>query len=601
MSFVQRDNDVNFRMMRCTPTGDRRQPPPPKLPAPHNAFKSSPRKPGPSKSRLAKTAKLSTTARQRMPLYNSMGDTRRERLEGIAGVKRVPAVLPGNRPPMPPKPPSYDSPNKLVQTHIGKSPGDTIRDIRAARARGNRSVGKKSRTPNLIHRGTFGMTNDKLKDVMKTKDAPRMPKRSITPKKIRNMTMPPQRAGTADPTERTIRVKQKDDLLSIVKDHDYQGVQGKDRFLPSKKLWRKGTPSLKTVKHAILDPREGYEGKPKPKPKKTRLGGEERKIPEKIYRNTSPILTTKVNNVKHSAEELKKKDEMNSELMRKVFNMLDGDRSGQIDAAELQRGLEMLQVDSTIGSIKSIMKKAGHGIDGTIDFNTFSEYIGGQMRGGHIGQMRNARTTFKDANREHRISNIYTAKPIGDLRGTDYNNTSLFANGYTRFKQSKLYKPHLPEHMRRPPTKTKNVYDKKDAKWIKRAMSRATGKPADTISIDSISNPSALKKQLENEKRITKLRRQLNQGGVSPEKKQGLRWGGENRFHAANRITAEREEQHRLNAQQKIEEANEMNIAMGVNRHGIFENPTQIQIQRKKVNRTPSIYTKMIAGDYQHI
>lgn len=601
MSFIQRDNDVNFRMMRCTPSGDRRQPPPPKLPAPHNAFKSSPRKPGPTKSQLAATAKQSTSARQRMPLYNSMGDTRRERLEGIAGVKRVPAVLPGNRPPMPPKPPSFASPKKIVHTHIGKSPGDTIRDIRAARARGSRSVNKKSRTPTLINRGTFGMTNEKMSEVIKTKDAPKMPSRSITPKVIKDMTMPPQRTGTADPTRRSIKVKPKDDLLSIVKTHDYQGDKGKERYLPSKKLWRKGTPSLDTVKHGILDTQAGYEGKPKPKQKKTRLGGEERKIPEKIYRNTSPILTTKVNNITHSVDELKKKDEMNTELMRKVFNMLDGDRSGHIDAAELQRGLELLQVDSTIGSIKSIMKKAGQGIDGTIDFQTFSDYIGGQMRGGHIGQMRNARVTSKDANREHRISNIYSAKPIGDLRGVEYNNTSLFANGYTRFKKEELYKPHLPEHQRRPPTKNKNVYDKDEARWIKRAMSRATGKPADTISIDSISDPSALKKQLENEKRITKLRRQLNQGGVSPEKKMGLKWGGENRFVAANRIRREREEQHRLNVQQKLDEAKEMNLAMGVNRHGIFENPTQIQIQRKKVNRTPSVYTKMIAGDYQHI
>ena len=88
MSFVQRDNDVNFRMMRCTPTGDRRQPPPPKLPAPHNAFKSSPRKPGPSKSRLAKTAKLSTTARQRMPLYQYCNSTTSKLLHNLGHVLR---------------------------------------------------------------------------------------------------------------------------------------------------------------------------------------------------------------------------------------------------------------------------------------------------------------------------------------------------------------------------------------------------------------------------------------------------------------------------------------------------------------------------------
>merc|ERR1711871_1428465 len=382
----------------------------------------------------------------------------------------------------------------------------------------------------MINRGKFGMTDEKMKDVMKTKNAPAMPARSITPRKERKLALPPQRAGTADPTEKRILVKPADGMLSIVKNHDYQSVGAKEKALPSNKLWRKGTPSLKTVKNAILDKRDAYEGKPKPKPEKTQLGGEDRKIPKKIYRNTSPILTTKINNVKHTEAELKQK-----ELMRKVFNMLDGDRSGHIDAAELQRGLELLQVDSTIGSVKEIMKKAGQKLDGTIDFNTFSNYIGGQMRGGHIGQMRNAHTTIKDANREHRISNIYSAKVIGDLRGVEYNNTSLFANGYTRFKQSELYKPHLPEHMRRPKSKTKNVYNKDEAKWIKRAVSRATGKPADTISLESVTNPEALKKQLENEKRITKLRRQLNQGGVSPEKRIGLRGGGENRFHAANR------------------------------------------------------------------
>jgi len=154
-------------------------------------------------------------------------------------------------------------------------------------------------------------------------------------------------------------VKPQDDLLSIVKKHDYEGEKGKDRFLPSKKLWRKGTPSLNTVKHGILDTQAGYEGKPKPKPKKTRLGGEERKIPEKIYRNTSPILTTKVNNVTHSADELKKKDEMNTELMRKVFSMLDGDRSGKIDAAELQRGLELLQAIARSGRLNPSCEKLG--------------------------------------------------------------------------------------------------------------------------------------------------------------------------------------------------------------------------------------------------
>eukprot|EP00944_MAST-04C_sp_MAST-4C-sp1_P007970 g7970.t1 len=530
-----------------------------------------------------------------------MGNSRRERLEDIAGVKRVPAALPGNRPPMPPKPPSYDSPQKMVQTHVGKSPRDTIRDIRLARARGNRSVGKKSRTPHMINRGKFGMTNEKMQDVMKTKNAPAMPVRSITPRKERKLALPPQRAGTADPTEKRHLVKPADDMLSIVKNHDYQSLGRKETSLPNKKLWRKGTPSLKTVKNGILDKRDDYEGKPKPKPGKTQLGGEDRKIPKKIYRNTSPILTTKINNVQHTEAELKQKDEMNVELMKKVFNMLDGDRSGHIDAAELQRGLELLQVDSTIGSVKQIMKKAGQALDGTIDFKTFSDYIGGQMRGGHIGQMRNAHTTIKDANREHRISNIYSAKAIGDLRGVEYNNTSLFANGYTRFKQSELYKPHLPEHMRRPKSKTKNVYNKDEAKWIKRAMSRATGKPADTISLESVTNPEALKKQLENEKRITKLRRQLNQGGVSPEKRIGLRWGGENRFHAANRITREREELHRLNEEQKLKEARDGRAAMSSNRHGIFDNPTQIEVQRKRVNRTPSVYTKMIAGDYQHI
>ena len=101
--------------------------------------------------------------------------------------------------------------------------------------------------------------------------------------------------------------------------------------------------------------------------------------------------------------------------------MLDADRSGHIDAAELQRGLCYKWI--TIGSVKEIMKKAGQKLDGTIDFNTFSDI--GQMRGGHIGQMRNAHTTIKDANREHRISNIYSAKVIGDLRGVEYNNTSL--------------------------------------------------------------------------------------------------------------------------------------------------------------------------------
>ena len=145
----------------------------------------------------------------------------------------------------------------------------------------------------MINRGKFGMTDEKMKDVMKTKNAPAMPARSITPRKERKLALPPQRAGTADPTEKRILVKPADGMLSIVKNHDYQSVGAKEKALPSNKLWRKGTPSLKTVKNGI-DKRDAYEGT-KPKPEILgRIEKSRKNIPE-YFANSN----YKINNVKH--------------------------------------------------------------------------------------------------------------------------------------------------------------------------------------------------------------------------------------------------------------------------------------------------------------
>eukprot|EP00945_MAST-04E_sp_MAST-4E-sp1_P008536 g8536.t1 len=524
-----------------------------------------------------------------------MGDDRRNRLEQIAGVRRIQPALPKNRQPLPPKAPPPGGP-KTMSTHINQSPSDVIRDIRLARARGSRGGGgKKSRTPNLINRHTLGMTDERARSVIKQKGATGMPKKkSIRPRK-NSAPMPPQRCDVGNPGRLTMKQPNTHDMLPIVKDEPV-GSGPKPRLgdVPAK-LWRKGTPSLKTVKHGIIDTQR----RKTPKPKVLDEKDKERKIPRKF--STSPVLTEKVNH--HKAEgRPDMKNQMANELMMKVFKVLDCDGGGHIDAAELQRGLEMLQVDSTLGAVKEIMKRGGHGLDGTIDFETFKNEIGGKMRGGHIGQMRSVRPTFKDENREMRISNKRTAKAIGDLRGSEYNNTSLFAAGYQRFRQAELYKPHLPEHQRRPKTNTKNIYDKEQAKWIKRAQSRVSPRPSSNMSINSVSDPSTYIKQIENEKRITKLRRQLNNGGASPEKQHGLRWGGENRFAAADRIQGEREEMHRLDQQSKMEEAKRMNDVLEKEAYNIFQGyKNEMDRKRKTSRRTPTVWNKLIAGEPQHI
>ena len=96
---------------------------------------------------------------------------------------------------------------------------------------------------------------------------------------------------------------------------------------------------------------------------------------------------------------------------------------------------------------------------------------------------------------------------------------------------------------------------------MKRAQSRVTGRDSN-MSINSVTDPETYRKQFENEMRITQLRRRLNAGGVSPEKQHGLRWGGENRFAAAARISNAQEEMHRLDQQSKLEEAAKINEAI---------------------------------------
>ena len=523
-----------------------------------------------------------------------MNDQRRQRLEQIAGVEAIVPSVPANRPaPLPPRGPPPAS--KLVNTHMNQSPADKIRDIRKARARGSRGQagpGKSSRTPSLINRGTLGMTNEAVKSVIAYKDAPGMPPKSITPKPVRPLPQRPNRAGTADPTKKTVGVKDTHDMLPFVKDEIPQYSKPRMGNVPNK-IWRKGTPSLKTTKPGILDP-QGATQKPKVYLDEK---DKERKVPRK--NTVSPILTQKVNN-KPMDGKSDLKGEMNNELMRKVFTMLDSDGGGHIDAAELQRGLELLQVNSTIGAVKKVMQQAGQGLDGTVDFNTFKEFVGGQMRGGHIGQMRTVQPTKKDENREARISNTYTAKAIGDLRGAEYNNTALFAAGYQRWAPDQLFKPHLAEHERRPKSKTQNAYDKDQARWVKRAQSRVTGRESN-MSINSVTDPETYRKQIENEMRITQLRRRLNAGGISPEKQQGVRWGGENRFAAAARISNAREEMHRLDQQSKLEEARKMNEVIEKEKNLIFEQRSAIETKRRAVRKTPTVWNKLIAGEYQHI
>jgi len=50
--------------------------------------------------------------------------------------------------------------------------------------------------------------------------------------------------------------------------------------------------------------------------------------------------------------------EINFDIVRKVFSILDSDKSGELDVVELQQGLQMLKLNSTKGAVREMLKRA---------------------------------------------------------------------------------------------------------------------------------------------------------------------------------------------------------------------------------------------------
>lgn len=299
----------------------------------------------------------------------------------------------------------------------------------------------------------------------------------------------------------------------------------------------------------------------------------------------------------------------NIDLLSGVFKSLDVDQSGLIDIVELQRGLDMLQLDSSKGSVETFMQRAreidkdrGRKADqNQVRFDTFVDLVSQFARGSTLGNMRAAAIDAKHKNYLKRNSHMENVAHgvvdggLSNLRPGHYTNTALFASGYSRFNREELFKPNNAEH-ERVENREKRVLDEETKQWI--SMSEADAKdPRPRISAEEIARAEAekknrlAKKQFENQKKIQKLRSQLMKSHGKSKEQQPYRLRGENRFRADARQRREAIDMEIADEKQRWAEAKK---TLKIYESDLFH---QKPAARKAKSRTPNVWNKLINPD----
>ena len=394
MSFIQRTNDVHFRNARCTPTKPRAPPPPPRSTTPYNAFRQDPqRKFGSTQiteSTRDKAMRQSKDAQRAMPKYDTMQTERRNRLEGLVGFptsSRLPA------PRHSPRLKSTDLPNsqKFAKKWEGPlgfddvkrnekksrqmySNSERVAEIRAQRAKGIRSRAERSKP--FRQAGSSRMSLRKMGapnfDAPAAPSAPRTQElschytssgreqlsgkaRSTTPTTSLDLR---GAASSFKAPSRNRKTGRRAFTLSrggIAPDQN----QGVHSLLPNvanqekvkkderaKMLRQRHAPDLSRLYGAMTPDRQVLlkEEHAREKKEHTNLHG---KLGEGHLKDLHVRETVMDQTSNH-----------NVDLLSGVFKTLDIDGSGFIDIVELQRGLDMLKLDSTSGSVRKFMKRA---------------------------------------------------------------------------------------------------------------------------------------------------------------------------------------------------------------------------------------------------
>jgi hypothetical protein len=400
MSFIQRTNDVHFRNGKCTPTKPRPPPPPARSVTPYNAFRQDPQRKyastklsGATRIKAMREAK---DAQRNNPKYDTMREDRRNRLEGLAGYQA--SSRPGPRPGPPRRAP------RLAKDGVAPGQGytkkwegplgfddvkradknssqmaetrDRVNAIRAQRAKGIRSRHERSRP--LRQAGASRLSQsprDLGAPTWQEPGPPSAPKarltcqftsagrsqivgkaRSATPRNSLDM-----RGAEASfkSSGRNISTARRTLALSRGGMNPELNPQGVHSLLPIvvneaeiKKQKRirvrnqRNTPDPGRIFGAMTPDREVL----------TR-GERERKASP--HENTRGKLGEGHLNDLHLRETImNQKTKHNIDLLSGVFKTLDVDQSGLIDVVELQRGLAMLQLDSSKGSVDTFLRRA---------------------------------------------------------------------------------------------------------------------------------------------------------------------------------------------------------------------------------------------------
>lgn len=412
MSFIQRTNDVHFRNGKCTPSKPAPPPPPARSVTPYNAFRQDPQRKFASTKLSGATREMAMReakdGQRRNPKYDTMREDRRHRLEGLAGYQPSTRPDPPRHAPRLTKdgvapgqgyakkwqgPLGFDdarqqgrTSNQMAQTR------DRVNAIRAQRAKGIRSRHEKNRPLRQIGASRLSQSPRNLgPPTWKEPGPPKAPKtrltcqfttsgrsqlmgkaRSATPRNSLDM----RGAEASFKTDsRNISTARRALTLSRGGMNPEINPQGVHSLLPivvnEEELKKQKRIRVRSQRHTP-DPERIFGAMT---PERQVLLKEERSRENPTNGKSRMKLGDGHLKDLHLRETLMdQKSKHNIDLLSGVFKTLDVDQSGFIDVVELQRGLAMLQLDSTKGSVDTFMERARI-IDKKRGRETKSEYV----------------------------------------------------------------------------------------------------------------------------------------------------------------------------------------------------------------------------------